>query len=57
MDLDQAIAKHAEWKFMFRSAIFKKETLDVNSIARDDCCELGKWLHLEAKAKFGDLST
>lgn len=55
MDLSQAIGKHAEWKTKFRSAISKKETMDVDTIARDNCCELGKWLHGEAKPKFGQL--
>ncbi len=48
MDLDQAVAKHAEWKVKFRKAISAKEQLDTASIAKDNCCELGKWLHGEA---------
>jgi len=57
MDLDQAIAKHAEWKLKFRSAISKQETMDVTTIAKDNCCDLGKWLHGEAKVKFGKLNS
>jgi len=57
MDLDQAITKHAEWKIKFRSAISKQETMDASTIAKDNCCELGKWLHGEAKAKFGKLQS
>lgn len=55
MDLNNAIEKHAEWKMKFRSAISRKDTLDAPSISRDNCCELGKWLHGEAKVKFGAL--
>ena len=57
MDLDSAIGKHAEWKTKFRSAISKQETMDVLSISKDYCCELGKWLHGDAKARFGRLAS
>lgn len=56
MDLTQAIQKHAEWKLKLRSAIAKKEKMDVATIARDDCCELGKWLHGNEKAKLGAMA-
>ncbi|MCP5269507.1 MAG: CZB domain-containing protein [Zoogloeaceae bacterium] len=52
MNLDTAIGKHAEWKVKLRSAIARQETLDAESIAKDNCCELGKWLHSEAKEKY-----
>lgn len=52
MDLNSAISKHAEWKVKFRGAIAKKESLDAATIAKDNCCDLGKYLHGEAKAKF-----
>jgi len=55
MDLNTAIQKHAEWKTKFRSAMMKHEQLDVATIAIDNCCELGKWLHGEAKDQFGQL--
>ena len=57
MDLNNAIEKHAEWKMKFRSAISKKETMDAATISKDNCCELGKWLHGEAKSKFGSLQS
>ncbi len=56
MDLNNAIQKHAEWKVKLRSAISKHEQMDVATLARDDCCELGQWLHRDAKARFGKLS-
>ena len=55
MDLNSAISKHTEWKVKLRSAISKQEALDATSIAKDNCCELGKWLYGEAKTKFGKL--
>lgn len=52
MDLNTAIEKHAEWKTKFRSAIAKQEKMDDATISKDNCCELGKWLHTEAKIKY-----
>jgi hypothetical protein len=45
MNLDNAIATHARWKLKFRGAISAQETLDAATIGKDDCCEIGKWLH------------
>jgi methyl-accepting chemotaxis protein len=55
MNFDEARQKHAEWRVKFRSAITKKETLDPAAIAKDDRCDLGKWLHGEAKARYSAL--
>jgi hypothetical protein len=55
MDLSTAISAHAEWKTKLRSAAERKEKLDVATISADNCCALGKWLHGEAKAKYGAL--
>ncbi len=44
MNLDDAIAKHAEWKVKFRSAMERHETMDHATICKDDACMLGKWL-------------
>lgn len=57
MDLSQAIQKHAEWKLKFRNAISGKEMLDAVTIASDNCCELGKWLHGEGKIKYSKLAS
>ena len=53
IDLDAAIKKHAEWKIKLRAAIMHQEQLDSAEIAKDHCCELGKWLHGDGKALFG----
>ena len=55
MNLDDALNAHSQWKIKLRTAILKKETLDVKSVSADTCCELGKWLHNEAKIKFSKL--
>jgi hypothetical protein len=57
IDLNQAIERHAEWKVKFRKAITDKETMDADTIAKDNCCELGKWLHGDAKKKYGHLAS
>ncbi|MGD0938370.1 MAG: CZB domain-containing protein [Terracidiphilus sp.] len=55
MDLNLAIQKHAEWKYRFRTAMATHELMDVASISKDNCCEMGKWLHGEAKTLHGRL--
>lgn len=57
MDLDSAIQKHGEWKTKFRSAISRQETVDADTVAKDNCCDLGKWLYGEAKTKYSNLSS
>ncbi len=56
MNLDKAIQKHMDWKVKFRSAITKQEQMDVSSIGKDNCCELGKWLYGEGKTHCGHLA-
>lgn len=51
MDFEQARKKHAEWRVKLRGAITKKETLDVTTIAKDNQCDLGKWLYGEARQR------
>jgi methyl-accepting chemotaxis protein len=56
MNLDSAIAAHAEWKTKFRGAIQTKAQLDAASISLDNKCPLGQWLHGDAKAKYTKLA-
>lgn len=57
MDLTDAIKAHSDWKLKLRGAIVAQSTLDAESIAKDNCCALGKWLHGESKPTLGGLST
>lgn len=57
MDLTEAEVIHRDWKLKLRSAILNKEGVDESSIAADNCCSLGTWLHGEAKARFGNLKS
>lgn len=56
MNLDNAVETHAQWKTKLRTAIAKHEQLDLATLSRDDCCELGQWLHGAGKASYGRLS-
>ncbi|MFZ5446444.1 MAG: CZB domain-containing protein [Myxococcota bacterium] len=53
MNLDNAIDAHAQWKIKLRTAIRTRQPLDADTIAKDNVCELGKWLHGEAKERYG----
>jgi hypothetical protein len=57
MDLTTAVSAHAEWKLKLRGAIQKHEQLDAASISSDTACKLGKWLHGEAKGKYGAMKS
>lgn len=55
MDFDSAIAAHMQWKVKLRGAIAQQSQLDAASIAKDNVCSVGQWLHGEAKTKYGHL--
>nr|WP_256484012.1 CZB domain-containing protein [Treponema sp. OMZ 788] len=57
MNLSNAVKVHVDWKVKLRAAISTKEKLDVGIISKDSECEFGKWLHGEAKTKYGHLSS
>lgn len=57
MDLQEAIRAHSDWKTKLRGAISAKSQLDAKTIARDDCCVLGKWLHGESRPTYGPLAS
>jgi len=43
----QLAMSHSTWKRKFREAIVNEETFNLETISKDDCCDLGKWLHHE----------
>jgi len=57
MDLETAVSAHVAWKTKLRRAIANKEELDIATITRDDCCELGKWLHGDGRREFSSLTS
>lgn len=52
-NFDQAIDVHRQWKVKLRQAIAHRDQLDADTISRDDCCQLGKWLHGPGGRRFG----
>lgn len=50
LKLDNAILAHHVWKNKLRAAIANKTPLEVDSVGRDDCCEIGQWLYGEGGA-------
>jgi methyl-accepting chemotaxis protein len=45
IDIDAIIDAHRQWKVKLRDAIENGEHVDVKTLARDDCCALGKWIY------------
>ncbi|MDD2729394.1 methyl-accepting chemotaxis protein [Malikia sp.] len=55
IDLNSAIKAHADWKLKLRHAITARETIDAAKASRDDCCNLGEWVHGSGGQRFGHL--
>ncbi|MCA0041901.1 CZB domain-containing protein [Celeribacter litoreus] len=53
MDVNTAMAAHKAWLQKFRVAIDERQELDADTICLDNKCELGQWLHGDAKDQFG----
>ena len=53
-DFKAAIAAHGKWKVTLRNAALKGETLDADSLSRDDCCALGKMVYGPEGQRWGD---
>jgi len=50
MDLDSAVLAHSRWKDKIKESIRTGAKLDADLIARDDQCDLGKWLRAASPA-------
>jgi hypothetical protein len=53
MTAEEAVTAHRAWKTRLRVAMAKREILDLQKVASDQCCEFGKWLHTDALKQFG----
>jgi hypothetical protein len=53
MSPKDAITAHVNWKLRIHALLSGKlsEKLDPGAIARDDTCELGKWIHGEGRTQ------
>ncbi|MEO0002336.1 MAG: hypothetical protein RLZZ22_28 [Pseudomonadota bacterium] len=45
LDFDRALETHHQWRVTLRNSIARKLKVDVDMLRRDDCCDLGRWLH------------
>jgi len=57
MNFDEALRAHVRWSLQFKDAIEGESKLDIATISAADRCELGQWLHGEARAKYGTLDS
>ena len=60
IDVDGFIDAHRQWKVKLRDAIENREKVDAETLSRDDCCPLGKWIYgdgqrLSSRTSFTDL--
>jgi hypothetical protein len=53
LTLDKALDAHRQWKATLQTAAANREALDVETIQRDDCCDLGKWLASDGRRLYG----
>ena len=53
LNIDSAIEAHRQWKVKLRTALDHQDKLDDRSIACDDRCQLGQWLHGEGGQRHG----
>ncbi len=45
LDFDKVIAAHQQWRVTLRNAALKGKQVDADTVRRDDCCALGKWIY------------
>ncbi len=51
MDLDNAISVHVQWKSKLTAFIARPDnSLNADSVAKENQCELGQWLYGEGRA-------
>jgi methyl-accepting chemotaxis protein len=53
INFDEVLEKHSDWKVKLRTAITQQEKLDAATLAKDNCCDFGKWLYGDAKTHLG----
>lgn len=51
--VDVYIDAHRQWKVKLNDAIEARSTIDANTLRRDDCCALGKWIHGNGEQSYG----
>jgi methyl-accepting chemotaxis protein len=56
IDVDAIIDGHRQWKVKLRDAIEAGDHVDAATLARDDCCALGKWIYADGQRLSGRAS-
>jgi methyl-accepting chemotaxis protein len=56
IDVDAIIDGHRQWKVKLRNAIENGDKVDAVTLARDDCCALGKWIYADGQRLTGRAS-
>ncbi len=54
--INGAIGSHIHWKVTLHEAIARRAVLDVATIASDERCTFGQWLHGEARTNYHELA-
>jgi hypothetical protein len=56
MNFSAAIQAHANWKLRLAALCqgSSREKIDIDSLAKDNVCELGKWLHGDCRKYASD---
>lgn len=57
MDFDHALKNHDNWRHKLHMAMRTRERLDTTQIRDAHCCELGRWLHGEARSRYNRLGS
>jgi methyl-accepting chemotaxis protein len=55
VDFNDLRTKHAQWRIRLNKFLTGQETLTVEQAGTHRDCALGKWIHSEGRARFGDL--
>lgn len=53
LDVDGVIDAHRPWKVKLLDAIENQTSVDTDTLRRDDCCALGKWICGDGRQRFG----
>lgn len=56
LDIDAAVVAHQQWKQHLLAHLaghHSEAGLEVEDICRDDRCDLGRWIHGQARARLG----
>ena len=53
IDFDKVIAAHQQWRVTLRNAAMRGKKMDADTLRKDDCCALGKWIYGPGGQRWG----